>query len=201
MTARTHAAPRRAPTSCTSAASTTRPRRTSSSGRSRAARACSPSRPIPSRRRRPSRTTRPSPRSRSCPLDRGVRLPLRRPLRPRPLCDPLARGAATRPRTTTPRSSAPTTPTGTATAAMPACRWTTMARDMRNRFLVALVFAIPIALWSPLGDRRPRRRPADAVRHRPRRLAVPAQPAGRSSTRPGSSSAAPGTPCGRGRST
>ena len=26
-----------------------------------------------------------------------------------------------------------------------------MARDMRNRFLVALVFAIPIALWSPLG--------------------------------------------------
>src|SRR5581483_9218247 len=27
-----------------------------------------------------------------------------------------------------------------------------MVRDMRNRFLVALVFAIPIALWSPLGD-------------------------------------------------
>jgi Cu2+-exporting ATPase len=26
-----------------------------------------------------------------------------------------------------------------------------MVRDMRNRFLVALVFAIPIALWSPLG--------------------------------------------------
>src|SRR5262245_17616346 len=26
-----------------------------------------------------------------------------------------------------------------------------MARDMRNRFLVALVFAVPIALWSPLG--------------------------------------------------
>jgi Cu2+-exporting ATPase len=26
-----------------------------------------------------------------------------------------------------------------------------MARDMRNRFLVALVFAIPIVLWSPLG--------------------------------------------------
>jgi Cu2+-exporting ATPase len=26
-----------------------------------------------------------------------------------------------------------------------------MARDMRNRFLVALLFAIPIALWSPLG--------------------------------------------------
>jgi Cu2+-exporting ATPase len=26
-----------------------------------------------------------------------------------------------------------------------------MARDMRNRFLVALVFAIPIAIWSPLG--------------------------------------------------
>jgi Cu2+-exporting ATPase len=28
-----------------------------------------------------------------------------------------------------------------------------MVRDMRNRFLVALVFAVPIALWSPLGDR------------------------------------------------
>jgi P-type Cu2+ transporter len=27
-----------------------------------------------------------------------------------------------------------------------------MVRDMRNRFLVAVVFAIPIALWSPLGD-------------------------------------------------
>ena len=26
-----------------------------------------------------------------------------------------------------------------------------MARDMRNRFLVALVFTIPIVLWSPLG--------------------------------------------------
>ena len=26
-----------------------------------------------------------------------------------------------------------------------------MARDMRNRFLVALLFAIPIVLWSPLG--------------------------------------------------
>jgi Cu2+-exporting ATPase len=27
-----------------------------------------------------------------------------------------------------------------------------MARDMRNRFLVAFAFAIPIAIWSPLGD-------------------------------------------------
>ncbi len=27
-----------------------------------------------------------------------------------------------------------------------------MVRDMRNRFLVALVFAVPIALWSPLGE-------------------------------------------------
>jgi len=27
-----------------------------------------------------------------------------------------------------------------------------MVRDMRNRFLVAVVFAIPIAVWSPLGD-------------------------------------------------
>src|SRR6516162_5415179 len=28
-----------------------------------------------------------------------------------------------------------------------------MERDMRNRFLVALVFAIPIAIWSHLGER------------------------------------------------
>jgi P-type Cu2+ transporter len=27
-----------------------------------------------------------------------------------------------------------------------------MVRDMRNRFLVALVFAVPIAVWSPIGD-------------------------------------------------
>ena len=27
-----------------------------------------------------------------------------------------------------------------------------MVRDMRNRFLVALVFAIPIAIWSPIGE-------------------------------------------------
>ncbi len=27
-----------------------------------------------------------------------------------------------------------------------------MVRDMRNRFLVALVFAIPIAIWSPMGE-------------------------------------------------
>jgi Cu2+-exporting ATPase len=27
-----------------------------------------------------------------------------------------------------------------------------MARDMRNRFLVAVAFAIPIAIWSPLGE-------------------------------------------------
>src|SRR5512133_1906890 len=28
-----------------------------------------------------------------------------------------------------------------------------MVADMRNRFLVALIFAVPIAIWSPLGDR------------------------------------------------
>jgi Cu2+-exporting ATPase len=27
-----------------------------------------------------------------------------------------------------------------------------MVRDMRNRFLVALIFAIPIAIWSPMGE-------------------------------------------------
>ena len=26
-----------------------------------------------------------------------------------------------------------------------------MVRDMRNRFLVALVFSVPIVLWSPIG--------------------------------------------------
>ena len=29
-----------------------------------------------------------------------------------------------------------------------------MARDMRNRFLVAAVLAVPIAIWSPLGPTR-----------------------------------------------
>jgi hypothetical protein len=28
----------------------------------------------------------------------------------------------------------------------------TMVRDMRNRFLVALVFAVLIAVWSPMGE-------------------------------------------------
>jgi P-type Cu2+ transporter len=28
-----------------------------------------------------------------------------------------------------------------------------MVADMRNRFLVAVIFAVPIAIWSPLGDR------------------------------------------------
>ena len=27
-----------------------------------------------------------------------------------------------------------------------------MDRDMRTRFLVALVFALPIAVWSPMGE-------------------------------------------------
>ena len=44
-----------------------------------------------------------------------------------------------------------TAATGTA-----ACRWRTMVRDMRNRFLVALVFTIPIVAWSPVGDRAAR---------------------------------------------
>ena len=31
------------------------------------------------------------------------------------------------------------------------CRWPTMVRDMRNRFLVAAVLSVPILLWSPIG--------------------------------------------------
>ena len=31
------------------------------------------------------------------------------------------------------------------------CRWRRWSRDMRNRFLVAAVFSVPILLWSPIG--------------------------------------------------
>ena len=54
-----------------------------------------------------------------------------------------------------------------------------MVRDMRNRFVVALVFTIPIVLWSMVGTKLLGTELADPVRHRPRRLAVPAEPAGR----------------------
>ena len=37
------------------------------------------------------------------------------------------------------------------TAVTAACRWTAMVADMRDRFLVAAVFSIPIVLWSPIG--------------------------------------------------
>ena len=47
-----------------------------------------------------------------------------------------------------------------------------MARDMRTRFLVALVFTIPIVLWSMVGTSLLGHRAPDALRHRPRRLAV-----------------------------
>ena len=54
-----------------------------------------------------------------------------------------------------------------------------MVRDMRNRFLVALVFTIPIVAVVDGRHEAARHRARDAVRHRPRRLAVPAQPADR----------------------
>ena len=41
-----------------------------------------------------------------------------------------------------------------------------MVADMRNRFLVAVVFAIPIVLWSPIGRDVFGFDAADAVRAR-----------------------------------
>ena len=44
-------------------------------------------------------------------------------------------------------------PTGTATAVTPGMSMDSMANDMRNRFLVALVFTIPIVAWSMVGTK------------------------------------------------
>ena len=66
-----------------------------------------------------------------------------------------------------------------------------MARDMRNRFLVALPSRSRSSLWSPLGRDVLGVRPRRPVRHRRRRLAARCSACRWSSTRRGSSSAAP----------
>jgi Cu2+-exporting ATPase len=75
-----------------------------------------------------------------------------------------------------------------------------MVRDMRNRFLAALVFAIPIAVWSPLGEfffgRHRRRRSGSATTSGSSSSACRS-----SSTRPGSSSTARTSRCEPGPST
>lgn len=48
-----------------------------------------------------------------------------------------------------------------------------LVRDMRNRFLVAVAFAIPIAIWSELGDRIFGGAPPTPLRDANRRLGVP----------------------------
>ena len=58
-----------------------------------------------------------------------------------------------------------------------------MVRDMRNRFLVAAIFSVPIMLWSPIGRDMLGFDVAGAVRAARRRVGAAAQPAGRSSTR------------------
>ena len=54
-----------------------------------------------------------------------------------------------------------------------------IARDIRNRFLVALAFTILVVLWSNVGKNLLGTRTRHAVRDRPRRLAAPAEPADR----------------------
>ena len=49
-----------------------------------------------------------------------------------------------------------------------------MVRDMRNRFIVAFILAIPIFLYSPLGDRGLRHPPRDPVRDGPEHPGLPA---------------------------
>ena len=53
-----------------------------------------------------------------------------------------------------------------------------MARDMRNRFVVAVVLAVPIMLWSPMGTAILGRQLPAPVRPVARGLPVPPQPAG-----------------------
>ena len=113
-------------------------------------------------------------------LGRGVRLPLRRPVGARPRLRPA--GRAPRPRacrTTTPRCERADDAHGHGHGGHAGMSMEAMARDMRNRFLVALVFTIPIVALVDGRHEAARHRARDAVRHRPRRLAAPAQPAGR----------------------
>ena len=127
----------------------------------------------------------------AAPLGGGVRLPLRRPVGPGPRLRP--DGRAPRPsgrRTTTPRCSAPTTRTGTATAATPACRWTRWSATCATASWSRSCSPIPIVALVDGRHEAARHRAGDAVRHRPRRLAVPAQPARSSSTPRRSSSPA-----------
>ena len=137
-------------------------------GARRTARASSPSRPTPSRRPRrstfdPAVTSVEELRA----LGRGLRLPLRRPVGARPRLRPAGR-ARPPDRTTTPRSSAPTHAHGHGHGGHAGMSMEAMARDMRNRFLVALVFTIPIVAWSTvgtklLGTRARRRRSASTA--------------------------------------
>ncbi|MBA3264162.1 MAG: hypothetical protein H0T69_17180, partial [Thermoleophilaceae bacterium] len=55
----------------------------------------------------------------------------------------------------------------------------TMERDMRNRFLVALIFTVPTLVWSPVGDTLFGSMPAVPFWPRHGALAVPAQRADR----------------------
>ena len=140
--------------SSTSAGSTTRARRASSSGCSVAVRACvaveaNPTAQTATVTYDPGRTSLERPAG----LGRGVRLPLRRALGARVTSAIRWHGDGT---TTAAGHDQARPPrrrrrTAAATADMPACRWPTWPATCATASSWPCVFAIPIVLWSPLG--------------------------------------------------
>ena len=91
---------------------------------------------------------------------RRLRFPLRGPIGARHVCDPMAESAVTPAAAPAAREMHPAheAPAGRSPQEMmghggghAGMSMDAMVRDMRNRFLVALVLSIPIMLWSPMG--------------------------------------------------
>ena len=144
-------------------------------GVSAAGRAFARSTPTRSRRRRPSPSTRSARPSRTFEAGSATAAALRRPVGPEPHLRPDDGTAVVgRPRRNTPGAPAAAMPTphdmmghgGHAGMSMAG-----MVADMRNRFLVAALFSIPILLWSPIGRDVLGFGVAGAVRAARRRLA------------------------------
>ena len=154
--------------------------------------ASSRSTPTRSARRRPSASIPPRPRSRSCALGRGVRLPLRRAVGARAHLRSAGRARAARLSSTRHDGRARRRLRRPRHGGHAGMSMAAMVRDMRNRFLVALAFTIPIVLWSMVGSELLGTELRDAVRDRPRHLAAAPQPAGRLLRVRRSSSPAPG---------
>ena len=107
----------------------------------------------------------------AAPLGRGVRLPLRRPVGARPRLRPAGRAPTHGPHDHAAVERADEAH-GHGHGGHAGMSMEAMVRDMRNRFLVALVFTIPIVALVDGRHEAARHRAGDAVRDRPRRLAV-----------------------------